>query len=195
MCSDVPVIFISVGDDNSDDVDGFLDIINYLSAMDSPPQVLTTSYAFDEDELPFDDANQLCNAYGALGARGVSILFASGDGGVSGNQAGSCTTFTPAFPATCPFVTAVGATTSFNPETAASFSGGGFSNFFATGSWQQSAVSAYLSSIGSTNAGLYNASGRGFPDISAQGLSVEIVVAGEAEGVAGTSCSTPIMAR
>jgi hypothetical protein len=44
----------------------------------------------------------LCNAYASLGARGVSILFASGDGGVSGSQSESCSTFRPTFPSGCP---------------------------------------------------------------------------------------------
>lgn len=49
-------------------------MINYLLAMDSPPQVLTTSYAFDETGLDAGSANTLCNAYMQLGARGTSIV-------------------------------------------------------------------------------------------------------------------------
>ena len=39
-----------------------------------------------EGDLSTTVENRLCNAYMALGARGVSILFSSGDGGVSGSQ-------------------------------------------------------------------------------------------------------------
>jgi len=46
------VTFISVGSDNSDGADGFLDIINALISQSSPPQVLTTSYGFNENDLP-----------------------------------------------------------------------------------------------------------------------------------------------
>lgn len=46
--------------------------------------------------------SNLCNAYMQLGARGTSILFSSGDGGVSGSQSQSCTTFIPTFPSGCP---------------------------------------------------------------------------------------------
>lgn len=46
--------------------------------------------------------SNLCNAYAQLGARGVSVLFASGDGGVSGGHSQSCATFVPVFPASCP---------------------------------------------------------------------------------------------
>ena len=40
-----------------------------------------------------------------LGARGTSVLFASGDGGVAGadaDQNPNCVTFVPTFPSTCP---------------------------------------------------------------------------------------------
>ena len=128
-----------------------------------------------------------------LGARGTSILFASGDGGVSGSQSARCTNFVPTFPSGCPFMTSVGATTGV-PETSASFSSGGFSNIFTQPSYQASAVSAYLSTLGSTNEGKFNIGGRAFPDISAQGENVEIVNGGETGLVAGTSCSSPIFA-
>ena len=57
MANGIPVTFISVGEDNSDGVDGFLDIIENLLDQDSPPQVLTTSYGFNEDD--FEDAESL----------------------------------------------------------------------------------------------------------------------------------------
>jgi len=86
----------------------------------------------------------------------------------------SCTTFVPAFPGGCPFHTSVGATTGVN-EVAADFSSGGFSNVFARPSFQDSAVSAYLSALGNTNSGRFNPNGRAFPDVAAQGENVEIV--------------------
>lgn len=129
-----------------------------------------------------------------LGARGTSILFASGDGGVSGSQSSNCRTFVPTFPSGCPFMTSVGATTGTGPETAASFSSGGFSNFFAQPSYQSSAVSSFLTKLGSTNKGKFNTTGRAFPDISAQGENVEIVFDTEFGTVAGTSCASPIFA-
>ena len=81
-----------------------------------------------------------------------------------------------------------------SPETSTSFSGGGFSNIFDPPSYQASAVASYLNSIGSTNAGKFNVSGRGFPDIAAQAANVEIFVGGAAGTVNGTSCATPIFA-
>ncbi|KAL6306869.1 family S53 protease [Sparassis latifolia] len=191
IATDVPITFLSVGSNNNDgDLSGFLDVANYLLAENSPPQAMSTSYSFNEPEMPSDLANNLCNAYAQLGARGVSIMYSSGDGGVSGGQSQSCTTFIPTFPSTCPYVTSVGATSGV-PETAASFSSGGFSNYFAIPSFQQGVVDSYISGLGSTYSGLYNASGRGFPDVSAQGVNFEIIVDGSEEGVDGTSCSSP----
>ncbi|KZT64349.1 subtilisin-like protein [Daedalea quercina L-15889] len=195
IATGVPVTFISVGESNNDgDLDGFLDTINYLLDQDSPPQVITTSYGDWEPDIDEAMADNLCNAYAQLGARGVSIMFASGDGGVSGVQDRDCTTFVPEFPSGCPYITSVGGTTGTNPETAVSFSGGGFSNYWATPSYQANAVSGYLDYLGSTYSGLYNASGRGFPDVATQAQDFEIVTGGAAEPVSGTSCASPTFA-
>ena len=83
-----------------------------------------------------------------LGARGTSILFASGDGGVCGVQSQSGTRFIPTFPSTCPYVTSVGGTVG-TPETGVNFSGGGFSNYFSNPSYQTPAVSAYRLQVSS----------------------------------------------
>ncbi|KAF9269034.1 family S53 protease-like protein [Marasmius fiardii PR-910] len=195
VASGVPTTFISVGDSSTDGVDGFLDIINFLQAQSAPPQVLTTSYGFDERDLGSTLATRLCNAYMSLGARGVSILFASGDGGVSGGQPNSCNNqaFIPAFPGGCPFHTSVGSVRGVS-EVGSTFSSGGFSNVFARPSYQASAVTTYLNALGSTNSGRFNVNGRAFPDIAAQGENIEIVVGGQAGLVAGTSASSPIFA-
>jgi len=80
------------------------------------------------------------------------------------------------------------------PEVATSFSGGGFSNYFAQPSYQSTAVSSFLTKLGSTNAGLFNVSGRAYPDVSAQGENFQVVVGGRVESVAGTSASSPTFA-
>ncbi|KAF9009885.1 family S53 protease [Cyathus striatus] len=193
VASGVPISFISVGEQNKDGVDGFLDIINFLLGETNPPHVLSTSYGFNEPDLPSSLATSLCNAYMQLGARGTSIIFSSGDGGVSGSQSQTCTTFIPTFPSGCPFVTSVGATTGVQ-ETSATFSSGGFSNFFTRPSFQDAAVTSFLTTLGNTNAGKFNTGGRAFPDVAAQGENVVIFVGGEEGTVAGTSCSTPIFA-
>ncbi len=120
IATGVPVVFISVGERFQDGaLEGFLDIINFLLGESNPPHVLTTSYGQNENTISRALAksvlspnaptrvidlhySQLCNAYAQLGARGTSILFSSGDGGVAGSQTTRCTTFLSTFPSGCP---------------------------------------------------------------------------------------------
>lgn len=142
--------------------------------------------------------SNLCHAYMQLGARGTSALFSSGDGGVSGNDFTSCKTsdqeFVPTFPAGCPYITSVGATIGIAPESALYLSSGGFSNIFTRPSYQATSVSAYLNNLGSTYKGRFNTTGRGFPDISAQGNNVAFVSNNTVTERSGTSFATPIFA-
>jgi len=195
IATNVPVTFYSVGSNNPDGILGFEDIINDMLAEAAPPHVLTTSYLFDEDEFTPNLANQICDNYMTAGARGVSILFASGDGGVAGTSDASCSFFIPTFPSTCPWVTSVGAVQSV-PETGAYFSAGGYSNLFSRPSYQTTALANYLTitnlTTNATYEGKFSTTGRGFPDVAAQGFNLEIVNAGETILVGGTSCSSPI---
>ncbi|KAJ6548429.1 family S53 protease [Mycena capillaripes] len=201
VASGVPVKFISVGPLNNDTVSGFLDQINALISDPSRPTVLTTSYGADEEDMTLPVAQGLCNAYAQLGALGTSILFASGDGGVAGNEF-ECTTFVPTAPSTCPWVTSIGSsqtilenfTKNNFSEIGAAFSSGGFSNYFEAPSYQKGDVDAYISSLGDTYSGLFNTTGRGFPDVSAEGVNF-VVVSGNRTGlVSGTSASSPVFA-
>ena len=92
-------------------------------------------------------------------------------------------------------LTSVGGTYGI-PETAVSFSSGGFSNYFPLFSaWYQiPAVEQYLTNLGDTNKGLFNPSGRGFPDVAAYAVNYNIVVGGENGAVSGTSCASPTFA-
>ncbi|KAG6841456.1 hypothetical protein C0991_010881 [Blastosporella zonata] len=150
-------------------------------------------------EVPQDYAVKVCNLFAQLGSIGTTAFFSSGDEGVGGgncltNDGTSKTLFQPAFPASCPYVTAVGGTTKVSPEVAVSFSGGGFSRYFAQPSYQTSAVSTFLTSLGSTYSGLYNATGRAYPDVSAQGSAFRVIVSGAVNSVSGTSASSPTVA-
>ncbi|KAJ7733968.1 family S53 protease [Mycena metata] len=196
VASGVPVSFISVGDDSQDGVSGFIDIVNSILTMpaEQRPTVLTTSYGFNEQDLPASLAVAVCDAYMSLGAVGISAIFASGDGGVGGVQSTTCTTFVPTAPSGCPFVTSVGGTTNVPPHAAALFSSGGFSNYFPTPSYQAADVAAYLGSIGTLYDGLYNRSGRGFPDVSAASHNILIWWQNSGDLVDGTSCASPIFA-
>ncbi|KAJ8592808.1 subtilisin-like protein [Rhizopogon salebrosus TDB-379] len=180
--------------------------LDYVLSLDTLPQTISTSYADDEQTVPHNYAIRICNGMAALGARGVSVIFSSGDGGVGDNDPNSATQkcysndgrdvrkFLPVFPASCPFVTAVGATIHI-PETAVFFSGGGFSNYFTRPSYQDAAVSEYLVKLASgTYEGLYNSSGRAYPDVAALGYDYVVVYQGNTIHVGGTSCSSPTFA-
>jgi hypothetical protein len=62
-------------------------------------------------------------------------------------------------------VTVVGATIGNNPEVAVNFTGGGFSNYFATPSYQSNATAAYLATLPTNFKGKFNKTGRGYPDV------------------------------
>lgn len=73
-------------------------------------------------------------------------------------------------------------------------SGGGFSNYFPRPAYQNASVPQYLSKyVGTKYAGLYNTSGRGVPDLAAQGSNFTIYWNGTLTPVSGTSASTPTM--
>lgn len=128
--------------------------------------------------MPRPYAQQVCDLFGQLGTRGVSILAASGDAGpgqsCQSNNGSEAVRFLPAFPASCPWVTTVGATEGNSPEVAAALSGGGFSDYFARPAYQYDAVEAYLEKHGKEWEGYYNRSGRAFPDVAALGKNYPI---------------------
>ena len=149
----------------------YLDFLNYLLGLPASqlPTTVSISYGDTESTVPNSYANSVCNLFAQVGARGVSILAASGDGGADCSASGGKDVLVPIFPGGCPYVTTVGGLVGVNPEGAVDFSGGGFSNYFARPSYQSSAVQTWIS--GNYNPalkGLYNASGRAFPDVSAQ---------------------------
>ncbi len=160
----------------------YLTWVQFILNQTTVPQVISTSYGDDEQSVPLSFATSVCNSFAQLGARGVTLIFSSGDSGVGGstdcvtNDGKNTTTFLPAFPAGCPFVTTVGATKNVNPEIVATdagngfVSGGGFSNYFARPSYQDKVVPAYITSLNGQFKNLFNASGRGYPDIAAQGF-------------------------
>ena len=91
-------------------------------------------------------------------------------------------------------MTTVGSTQGQGPETAASFTSGGFSNIFPRPSYQDAAVERYLDAQGSTYKGRYNASGRAYPDVATQGVRFAVQINGELVPVSGTSASAPTFA-
>jgi tripeptidyl-peptidase-1 len=91
LATGVPISFLSVGNNTEDgELEGFLDTVNFAAAQDTVPTVMSTSYGEDEDALSPALSYQMCAAFAALGARGVSILFASGDSGVGAQNGTDC---------------------------------------------------------------------------------------------------------
>ena len=102
----------------------YLTFLNYALAQDDLPQVISTSYGDDEQTVPESYAKRACAGYAQLGARGISIIFSSGDFGVGlphkcfSNTNPNKREFLPTFPGSCPWVTTVGGTKGFSPEVA-----------------------------------------------------------------------------
>ncbi|KAJ6534138.1 family S53 protease-like protein [Mycena capillaripes] len=200
IATGVPVQFLSVGgaDSDSDLSMSLVATTTFLDGVRNPPSVMTTSYGDIEVNFGTSMATKICSGYMALGARGISVIFASGDGGVRGGHDDlsvcNVTEFIPVFPADCPFVTSVGSTLGFGPEIAANFSSGGFSNIFPTPRYQSAAIEAFVKTIPANFEGMFNKTGRGYPDVSTQGWNFETVFAGETIVVGGTSASSPTFA-
>ncbi|KAH9035434.1 subtilisin-like protein [Lactarius hengduanensis] len=181
--------------------DPYINWLDYMLDLSSVPQTVNTPYGMPEHTVSPDYAIYTCNLYLRLGARGASVLFSSGNNGVgrgncliSDGSGNSWVQFAPTFPSTCPWVTSVGGTTGYNPEIAASLSGGGFSAYFSRPAYQKKAVPAFLQSLGGRYDGLYNPGGRGIPDIALQAMNFRIVSNTQSLKADGTSCSTPTAA-
>lgn len=183
----------------------YLEMLEYM--LDKPddevPHVLTIPYADDELSVPRPYAERVCNLFGMLTARGVSVIVASGDGGATGGGNATCRTndgynretTIATFPGTCPYVTAVGATTNIDqPPKGAIFSTGGFSQWFSRPKWQDQPIEAYVKQLQGHLHGFYNPEMRALPDISVVGTQFLIVVNGRDMILDGTSASAPVFA-
>ncbi|KAH9036707.1 subtilisin-like protein [Lactarius hengduanensis] len=166
--------------------------IQYAEAMAYPtPHIFysTGGGPPGSDDIWMEWASNVCDKFAMLGLRGVS-----GIGGGTCMRDDGTVRFAPVFPGTCPYITVVGGTTDFEPEVAASISGGGFSDYFERPTYQEEAVSAFLQDLGNRYQGLYNASGRGIPDIAAQAVGLTIFLNDNEKKVSGTSAAAPIVA-
>jgi tripeptidyl-peptidase-1 len=205
ITSEIPNVYYSAGGNGpfvgsgTNTNEPWLEWLNYMLALPdtSLPQTVSISYGDDTTSLPNAYMLNTCNLFAKLGARGVSVLVASGDSGVGS----SCTIsgkkqFTTIFPGSCPFVTTVGGTTGTSPEGAWSGGGGGFSEVFARPSYQNATVNKWLATdtTHTSVSPYFNSSGRAYPDISAQATNFLVVLLGSASGVSGTSAATPAFA-
>jgi tripeptidyl-peptidase-1 len=192
----------------------------------APPKVVSISYGSAEADLPISYQRRQCAEFMKLGTMGVSVVVASGDSGVAGRGGDPTPSnclgpngkiFAPDFPASCPYITAVGATEMQSGSLPADHkeqavtrfpSGGGFSNIYKAPDYQTQAVADYFakaapsypyyesvdnSSFGANN-GIYNRIGRGYPDVAAIGDKVIIYNKGTPSSIGGTSASAPVFA-
>ncbi|XP_053791774.1 tripeptidyl-peptidase 1 [Vidua chalybeata] len=180
----------------------FLAWLLLLSNMSALPWVHSVSYGDDEDSLSYAYMERVNTEFMKAAARGLTILFASGDDGAgcrrehSGNH-----TFRPSFPASSPYVTTVGGTSFKNPflvteEVTDYISGGGFSNIFPMPEYQAAAVGRFLRSASKLPpSSYYNSSGRAYPDLAALSDNYWVVTNRiPLPWVSGTSASTPVVA-
>ncbi|KAI0202754.1 peptidase S8/S53 domain-containing protein [Astrocystis sublimbata] len=193
---------VSIPDAEHNTNEPYLEYYSFLldKSNEELPQVISNSYGDDEQSY----AKRVCDMAGMLGLRGVTVLESSGDTGVGApcisNDGQKRLEFTPGFPASCPYITAVGGTESWAPEAAWVASSGGFSNYFELPWYQQDAVSEYLGKHIEPKTKAYyeqytNFSGRAFPDLSAHSLSPNYLFfnSNETGQTGGTSAAAPVV--
>ncbi len=189
-----------------DAVDPFaVALVDSLGSMadDDTAQTVSISYGFDEAMASRGDELAVKAVAVQMAAQGQTLFAASGDDGAYGD---SPPTLNTSFPATDPFVTAVGGTTLFNLDgvyageeawnllgLGAGATGGGVSTVFPLPSWQK----AGGASVASANGG--SATMRNVPDVAAvadpqTGVSVYNARTGGWDVIGGTSASSPIWA-
>ncbi|PIA98116.1 Tripeptidyl-peptidase sed4 [Cercospora beticola] len=187
----------------------FLQLYTHLLSLPNSelPWVITNSYGDHENTVPQYYAKRICNMIGMLGLRGRTVLHSTGDEGVGAvclaNGIYGAAEFTPQFPPTCPYVTAVGGTNFFENVEAWNSSGGGFSDYFPTPWYQKDAIQTYLDEHISSEAKSYyswnkyaNFAGRGIPDVSGHSFFplFPVVLNGTINPGGGTSAAVPQVA-
>ena len=83
----------------------FVAWLTSVASSANPPSVFSISYGDEENGVSYEFAQRCSVEFQKAGARGITLLAASGDAGVGCGTTG----FIPTFPASCPYVTGVGA--------------------------------------------------------------------------------------
>jgi len=154
------------------------------------PKVHSLSLGAPENEVGDDLIDRMNTEMAALGVRGVSVIFASGDSGYQPQQK---------FGAASPFVTAVGGI--YNGEMRQDalqvdeLSTGGFaaSAKNKAGAWQKAAIASYLKTKGERPSKI-DPSQRAVPDVSAYDDEINIILNGQSSSLSGTSAACPMVA-
>jgi len=193
--------------DSSDDY--MVAWITGTAEQPEPSSVQSISYGYQEsDMIGYESYLQLFNEQAIkLGLMGVTIVAASGDDGVAGFHARhniSACGYDASFPASSPYVVAVGATQGLERGKAEKAcmadsgggitSGGGFSLLNDAPSFQHDAVESYFNKTEGQLVSGYRRKGRALPDVSLAGAAYITVLGGRLAHVSGTSASTPVFA-
>ncbi|KAH9945437.1 subtilisin-like protein [Epithele typhae] len=222
-------VFLAALDGSFCDVEGVKET-NITDCGGAPrSNVVSISYSLNPDiqhPLITPVLERQCAEFGKLSLTGMTFLASSGDSGVAWGGASlnlgvfeqGClasngtlvdddppdSSFVGTFPASCPYITAVGGTaipfgsSTQDPEVASLLfpSGGGFSNTFARPAWQDGAVAAYLDGRAAPAypPGTFNRSGRAFPDVSANAGPTPSRDPSSVGQFIGTSVSAPLVA-
>ncbi|GMF14202.1 unnamed protein product [Phytophthora lilii] len=204
----------------ADNQEPFLTFLRDVNAMHPPPGVVSISYTDDECSVPIAYAEAVNRELMKAALRGISILVSAGDAGVRGSHLAegfchvpACSRFMAMFPASSPYVTAVGATTiatasardsngkwkeavtSTSEARALITSGGGFSDLYDIPEYQRKVVAPYLAFANLSGLSpFFRDTGRALPDVAAVGHAFPVVVNGEVGATDGTSVSAPVLA-
>ena len=176
----------------SNEEDPFTAFVEAIAAEASPPLVNSISYGSLETEMPASIMTTFNNEAMKLGTLGVTVFVSSGDDGVANYECESKAEcgYVPSFPATSPYVTAVGATYASswdtpgvgevvcqsNVDDAIITSGGGFSTQFTAPSYQTDTISTYFDTVETQPVSGYSTTGRGYPDLALSGFGVSVCV-------------------
>ncbi len=198
--------------DSSYNTNDFLEWLEDLTDSTYPALVHSISYAqyeyyVDDSTLDSFDTEALI-----FSARGGTLVAASGDDGAVGflypsSLVSSCGYYA-FFPASSPYVIAVGSTMGLEASTAeiassslyggGITSGGGFSHYYEAPDFQADYVNSYFdkvgSSIKSSTTVNYDKTKRAYPDVSMAGENYLTNIGGSYYKVDGTSASAPVFA-
>ena len=165
-------------------------IILQVNTTDSP-WVHSVSYGYDESTISQDCIDRVNTEFQKFGVSGRTVFIASGDDGVECKGITN-KTYYPDWPASSPYVTAVGGTSSIDKVWI--MGGGGFSDKQPMPDYQKEAVQKYLASGAAPPTEYFNEKGRAYPDVSAFAVNFGIYYLEVETTTSGTSCSTPTFA-
>ena len=166
----------------------FANWLTWASNTTTIPFVHSLSVGAPEGEVGETLAGRINAEMMALGARGASIVFASGDSGYTKQQK---------FGSSSPYVTSVGGVYNGEignePLQVDSISTGGFSTLAANPAqkWQKAAVEHYMNTTG-RRPGHLDTTKRCCPDLSIYDTGYYILQDGQDTPIGGTSASAPV---